>query len=142
MAPYVDRHGNVGGSKTIFRKLSDFFFGIIDLIALFFTAVSNPPQRIRESQSTVRFWTYYLVAHCAKGETKGTYHVILFFFSDIWTCLTIGMYACVLHADTWFVFLIIYCSLFHSFDAIFCSMGIVIKDNLILEIMDAVMAVM
>lgn len=79
MAPYVDRHGNVGGSKTIFRKISDFFFGIIDLIALFFTAISNPPQRIRESQSTVRTISFcfdYLLSFvfCVQGrDKKGTY---------------------------------------------------------------------
>ena len=55
MAPpnYIDRHGNVGGSKTFFRQITDLFFGIINFIALFFTAVSNPPQRISESRSTV-----------------------------------------------------------------------------------------
>ena len=55
MAPpnYIDRHGNVGGSKTIFRQITDLFFGIINFVALFFTAVSNPPQRISESRSTV-----------------------------------------------------------------------------------------
>lgn len=50
--PYVNRDGTVGGRKPFLRLVTDFFQGIIDFIALFFGALTNPPQRI-ESRATV-----------------------------------------------------------------------------------------
>ena len=50
---YVARDGTLGGRKSIGRQITDFFQGIVNFIALFFSAVTNPPQRI-ESQATVR----------------------------------------------------------------------------------------
>jgi hypothetical protein len=52
--PYVGSDGTVGGSKSIKRTITDFFSGIIDIFCLFFTAVTNPPQRL-EANSTVGF---------------------------------------------------------------------------------------
>ena len=41
--PYVGSDGTVGGKKSWKRMIMDFFQGIIDFIALFFTAFTNPP---------------------------------------------------------------------------------------------------
>mmetsp|Transcript_118164 Transcript_118164/g.176575 ORF Transcript_118164/g.176575 Transcript_118164/m.176575 type:complete len:86 (+) Transcript_118164:165-422(+) len=49
--PYVGSDGTVGGRKSLSRTISDFFAGIINFIGLFFSAITNPPQRI-ESQAT------------------------------------------------------------------------------------------
>jgi hypothetical protein len=43
---YVDSNGNVGGKKSWSRAISDFVAGIINFIALFFSAITNPPQRL------------------------------------------------------------------------------------------------
>lgn len=51
--PYVNRDGTVGGRKPFVRLITDFLRGIIDFVALFFGALTNPPQRI-ESRATVR----------------------------------------------------------------------------------------
>lgn len=51
--PYVGGDGTVGGRKSTTRLITDFFYGIFNFIGLFFSAITNPPQRI-ESQSTVR----------------------------------------------------------------------------------------
>lgn len=48
---YVAPDGTVGGRKPIIRQIKDFIFGIFDFIGLFFSAITNPPQRI-ESQAT------------------------------------------------------------------------------------------
>lgn len=52
--PYVGSDGTVGGKKSWKRMIMDFFQGIIDFIALFFTAFTNPPQPRLQSHSTVR----------------------------------------------------------------------------------------
>jgi Selenoprotein SelK_SelG len=49
--PYINHDGTVGGRKSIVRTITDFFQGIIDFMALFFSALTNPPQRI-ESRAT------------------------------------------------------------------------------------------
>lgn len=49
--PYINHDGTVGGRKSIVRTITDFVQGIFDFIALFFGAITNPPQRI-ESRST------------------------------------------------------------------------------------------
>mmetsp|Transcript_49465 Transcript_49465/g.139228 ORF Transcript_49465/g.139228 Transcript_49465/m.139228 type:complete len:89 (+) Transcript_49465:162-428(+) len=49
--PYVNRDGTVGGRKPFVRLITDFLRGIIDFVALFFGALTNPPQRI-ESRAT------------------------------------------------------------------------------------------
>jgi hypothetical protein len=51
--PFVAGDGTVGGRKSIRRVMTDFVYGIFDFFALFFGAITNPPQRI-ESRSTVR----------------------------------------------------------------------------------------
>jgi hypothetical protein len=51
--PYVGRDGTVGGRKSFTRMITDFLQGVIDLFALFFGSITNPPERI-ESRSTVR----------------------------------------------------------------------------------------
>ena len=45
---YIGGDGTVGGQeqKTIRRKISDFFAGIINFISLFFSAITNPPSAI------------------------------------------------------------------------------------------------
>ena len=50
--PYIAPDGTVGGRKPVTRKITDFIQGIFDFIALFFSAITNPPQRI-ESSATV-----------------------------------------------------------------------------------------
>ena len=49
--PYINHDGTVGGRKSFVRRITDFFQGIIDFVALFFSAITNPPQRI-ESRAT------------------------------------------------------------------------------------------
>lgn len=49
--PYINNDGTVGGKKPFLRLIRDFFVGIIDFVALFFGALTNPPQRI-ESRAT------------------------------------------------------------------------------------------
>mmetsp|Transcript_71812 Transcript_71812/g.208030 ORF Transcript_71812/g.208030 Transcript_71812/m.208030 type:complete len:88 (-) Transcript_71812:207-470(-) len=49
--PYINQDGTIGGRKSFGRLVVDFFQGIIDIVALFFSAITNPPQRI-ESRST------------------------------------------------------------------------------------------
>jgi len=51
--PYIDHDGTIGGRKSFLRLIIDFLQGIIDFIALFFGALTNPPQRI-ENRATVR----------------------------------------------------------------------------------------
>ena len=51
--PYINNDGTVGGKKPFLRLIRDFLQGIIDFVALFFGAITNPPQRI-ESRATVR----------------------------------------------------------------------------------------
>ena len=48
---YIGRDGTVGGQeqKTISRRISDFFAGIISFISLFFSAITNPPSAIEGS---------------------------------------------------------------------------------------------
>eukprot|EP00536_Pseudo-nitzschia_multiseries_P004203 jgi/Psemu1/64527/estExt_Genemark1.C_680093 len=43
--PYIGRDGTVGGQeqKSVRRKITDFFAGIFNFIALFFSAITNPP---------------------------------------------------------------------------------------------------
>ena len=50
---YIGRDGTVGGQeqKTIRRKITDFFVGIINFVSLFFSAITNPPSAI-ESRGT------------------------------------------------------------------------------------------
>ena len=50
---YIGRDGTVGGQeqKTIRRKITDFFCGIMNFISLFFSAITNPPSTI-ESRGT------------------------------------------------------------------------------------------
>eukprot|EP00934_Nitzschia_sp_Nitz4_P001012 Nitzschia sp. Nitz4//scaffold40_size135432//97745//98114//NITZ4_003259-RA/size135432-snap-gene-0.117-mRNA-1//1//CDS//3329551264//1012//frame0 len=48
---YIARDGTVGGSKSITRTITDLIQGIIDFFALFFGAISNPPQRIESRAS-------------------------------------------------------------------------------------------
>lgn len=50
--PYVGRDGTIGGKKSWSRVIIDFFTSIIDFIGLFFTALTNPPQRHIESNAT------------------------------------------------------------------------------------------
>lgn len=50
--PYINHDGTVGGRKSFIRLITDFLQGIIDFIALFFGAITNPPQRI-ENRGTV-----------------------------------------------------------------------------------------
>jgi hypothetical protein len=49
--PYINHDGTIGGRKSIVRTIKDFFRGVIDFISLFFSAITNPPQRI-ESRAT------------------------------------------------------------------------------------------
>mmetsp|Transcript_8645 Transcript_8645/g.21261 ORF Transcript_8645/g.21261 Transcript_8645/m.21261 type:complete len:96 (-) Transcript_8645:441-728(-) len=50
---YIGRDGTVGGQeqKTIRRKITDFFSGIFNFIALFFAAITNPPSAIESRGS-------------------------------------------------------------------------------------------
>jgi len=50
---YIGRDGTVGGQeqKTIHRKITDFFAGIINFISLFFSAIANPPSAIESRGS-------------------------------------------------------------------------------------------
>jgi len=50
---YIGRDGTVGGQeqKTIRRKLTDFFAGIINFLSLFFSAITNPPSAIESRGS-------------------------------------------------------------------------------------------
>lgn len=45
---YIGRDGTVGGQeqKTIGRKITDLFAGIINFISLFFSVITNPPSAI------------------------------------------------------------------------------------------------
>ena len=43
---YVSADGTVGGRKSVTRSISDFFAAIFDFIALIFTSITNPPQRL------------------------------------------------------------------------------------------------
>jgi hypothetical protein len=49
--PYVGRDGTIGGPKSISRTISDFFAAIINFVALIFSSITNPPQRL-ESRAT------------------------------------------------------------------------------------------
>mmetsp|Transcript_26992 Transcript_26992/g.44501 ORF Transcript_26992/g.44501 Transcript_26992/m.44501 type:complete len:93 (-) Transcript_26992:904-1182(-) len=44
--PYVGRDGTIGGPKSLTRTIGDFFAGIINFLALIFTSITNPPQRL------------------------------------------------------------------------------------------------
>lgn len=50
---FIGRDGTVGGreQKTIRRKITDFFAGILDFISLFFSVITNPPSAIESSNS-------------------------------------------------------------------------------------------
>jgi len=50
---YIGGDGTVGGQeqKTIRRKITDFFTGIINFISLFFSAITNPPSTIESRNS-------------------------------------------------------------------------------------------
>lgn len=50
---YIGRDGTVGGQeqKTIRQKITDFFAGIIGFVALFFSAITNPPTTIGSNGS-------------------------------------------------------------------------------------------
>jgi len=48
---YIGRDGTVGGSKSTMKVITDFIYGIINFVALFFSAITNPPQTI-ESHAT------------------------------------------------------------------------------------------
>mmetsp|Transcript_22780 Transcript_22780/g.49579 ORF Transcript_22780/g.49579 Transcript_22780/m.49579 type:complete len:101 (-) Transcript_22780:533-835(-) len=49
---FIGRDGTVGGreQKSVRRKITDFFAGIFDFIALFFSAITNPPSAIDSSR--------------------------------------------------------------------------------------------
>jgi len=51
---YIGRDGTIGGreQRTISQKISDFFLGIINIIALFFSAITTPPTALNESTSS------------------------------------------------------------------------------------------
>jgi hypothetical protein len=49
--PYVSANGTVGGRKSIYRTIADFFQGIVDFIALIFTSITNPPQRLEQGST-------------------------------------------------------------------------------------------
>ena len=49
---YIGRDGTVGGRKSTMKVITDFIYGIINFVALFFSAITNPPQTI-ESHATV-----------------------------------------------------------------------------------------
>ena len=48
---YVSANGTVGGRKSVYRTLTDFFQGILDFVALIFTSITNPPQRLDNSST-------------------------------------------------------------------------------------------
>mmetsp|Transcript_32480 Transcript_32480/g.76436 ORF Transcript_32480/g.76436 Transcript_32480/m.76436 type:complete len:104 (+) Transcript_32480:166-477(+) len=50
---YIGRDGTVGGQeqKSIRRKITDFFAGIFNFLALFFSAITNPPTSIESRGS-------------------------------------------------------------------------------------------
>ena len=65
--PYINQDGTIGGRKSFIRLVVDFFKGIIDFIALFFGAITNPPPRIT-NQATVSTLLRpgFLVSSCMK----------------------------------------------------------------------------
>jgi hypothetical protein len=50
---YIGCDGTVGGQeqKSIRRKITDFFVGIINFVSLFFSAITNPPSAIESRGS-------------------------------------------------------------------------------------------
>jgi len=50
---YIGGDGTVGGleQKSIRRKITDFFVGIINFVSLFFSAITNPPSAIESRGS-------------------------------------------------------------------------------------------
>lgn len=51
--PYVGSDGTVGGKKSLKTAVIDFVSGIINIVCLFFSAITNPPQRISTNNATV-----------------------------------------------------------------------------------------
>mmetsp|Transcript_25077 Transcript_25077/g.70344 ORF Transcript_25077/g.70344 Transcript_25077/m.70344 type:complete len:99 (+) Transcript_25077:121-417(+) len=49
---YISSNGTVGGPKSIWRTITDFFSGVVNFFALFVSAVTNPPQQIAAGQGT------------------------------------------------------------------------------------------
>jgi len=51
---FIGRDGTIGGKeqKTIGRRISDFFAGILGFISLFFSAIANPPSAIESGRGT------------------------------------------------------------------------------------------
>jgi hypothetical protein len=50
---YISANGNVGGPKSLWRRVTDFFSGIISLVSLFFTTMTNPRALEQSSRRTV-----------------------------------------------------------------------------------------
>lgn len=46
---FVGGNGTIGAGRPLLRKVTDFFQSIIDMIALFFKALTAQPQTIRAS---------------------------------------------------------------------------------------------
>jgi len=51
---FIGSDGTIGGKeqKTISRRISDFFAGILGFISLFFSAITNPPSLIESGRGT------------------------------------------------------------------------------------------
>mmetsp|Transcript_1628 Transcript_1628/g.2330 ORF Transcript_1628/g.2330 Transcript_1628/m.2330 type:complete len:107 (-) Transcript_1628:545-865(-) len=57
MASYISADGTVGGEKTLWRSITNFFGGIYSLLGLFFSTITNPKavENNRSSSTTRTF---------------------------------------------------------------------------------------